>query len=83
MHTASGQDENKVLQPVRQKVRVYNPSLLSELLLEAEKAQAQQAQVRNVTSCGYILLQLRLYFYSLFCKQCRIMCMVHIKLAYE
>lgn len=42
MHTISGQE---AFQPVKQKVRVYNPNLLSELLLEAEKAKQQQVQV--------------------------------------
>lgn len=48
MHTISRQE---ALQPVKQKVRVYNPSLLSELLHEAEKAKQQQAQVWVHCNC--------------------------------
>ena len=44
MLTAS-QDGSNVLQPVKQKVRVYNPRLLSELLHEAERAKQQHSQV--------------------------------------
>ena len=60
MHTARRQDVPKTLHPVRQKVRVYNPSLLSELLVEAEKA--QQAQVRgSMGSCTTSAAHLKLY----------------------
>lgn len=42
MPSADRQAASKMLHPVRQKVRVYNPNLLSEVLLEVEKARAQQ-----------------------------------------
>ena len=48
MHTSGRQGLSTLRQPVKQKVKVYNPSLLSELLLEAEKAKQQQAQVTGV-----------------------------------
>ena len=44
MHTS----RPTALQPVKQKVRVYNPNLLSELLLEVEKFKIQQAQVTQL-----------------------------------
>lgn len=47
MRTIGRQEGSTPVQPVKQKVRVYNPSLLSELLHEAEKAKQQQAQVRG------------------------------------
>ena len=42
----SRQEAPQALQPVRQKVRVYNSGLLSDLLAEADRAHAAQAQVR-------------------------------------
>lgn len=53
MHTIS-QDGYQTLQPVKQKVRVYNPSLLTELLHEAERAK-QHAQVRAILPYEYDL----------------------------
>ncbi|KAL3152201.1 hypothetical protein ABBQ32_001288 [Trebouxia sp. C0010 RCD-2024] len=43
MHTSS-QHASQTLQPVKQKVRVYNSGLLSELLHEAERAKQQHAK---------------------------------------
>ncbi len=45
MHILDSKDASKVLHPVQQKIRVYNPSLLSELLIEAERAHAQQVHI--------------------------------------
>ena len=45
MLTAGRQDGSVALQPVKQKMRVYNPNLLNELLVEAEKAKQHQIQV--------------------------------------
>lgn len=45
MLTAGRQEGSVALQPVKQKVRVYNPTLLNELLMEAEKAKQHQVQV--------------------------------------
>lgn len=45
MHALDSKDASKVLHPVQQKIRVYNPSLLSELLIEAERAHAQQVHI--------------------------------------
>ena len=53
MRTVGRQEGSTAVQPVKQKVRVYNPSLLSELLHEAEKAKQLQAQVRG--RCGVSL----------------------------
>ena len=47
---AKEQDDSAVEQPLKQKVRVYNTGLLSELLQEAEKVKAQQAQVTALLS---------------------------------
>ncbi|DBA81753.1 hypothetical protein WJX77_006676 [Trebouxia sp. C0004] len=47
MHILDSKDASKVLHPVQQKIRVYNPSLLSELLIEAERAHAQQKDAQQ------------------------------------
>lgn len=59
MHINNQQEGSRALQPVKQKVRVYNPSLLSELLREAERAKQQQAQVRASSTFFSVLLRLQ------------------------
>ena len=54
MRPISQKEEPTAIPPVKQKIRVYNPSLLSELLQEAEKA--KQHQVEAVLHClPYVL----------------------------
>lgn len=43
--TGSAEDDMQPVEAAKQKMRVYNASLLAELLQEAEKARAQQAEV--------------------------------------
>lgn len=50
MHILDSKDASKVLHPVQQKIRVYNPSLLSELLMEAERAHAQQVHIELLSA---------------------------------
>ena len=61
MRTISQKEESTAIRPVKQKVRVYNPSLLSELLHEAERAKQQQAQVSRALHCLHQVLAATFY----------------------
>ena len=61
MRAVRQKEESTAIRPVKQKVRVYNPSLLSDLLHEAEKAKQQQTQVAGALNCLLYVLAAKCY----------------------